>query len=73
MSERTQPKKPTLKLDQPRPPAMTPEFKQAEQAKAEAEAAAVKKPAIPGWMWGVLIAVLVAVAAGIVILRRDSR
>lgn len=72
MSERTPPKKPTLKPDQPRPPAMTPEFKQAEWAKAEA-GAAVKKPAIPGWMWGVLIAVLVAVAAGIVILRPDSR
>ena len=34
------------------------------------ENAASKKPAVPGWMWGVAAVVIVAVAAGIVLLRK---
>ncbi|SDR83303.1 TIR domain-containing protein [Opitutus sp. GAS368] len=66
------PRKPALKPDLPRPPTLPPEFKQAAQAKAAAEAAAKAKPAVPGWMWGVLAAVLVAVGVGVMFLRRPE-
>ena len=64
------PKKPALKSDLPRPPTLPPQFRKAAQVKAEAVvAAAAKKSAIPGWMWGVAAAVLVAGGAGILLLR----
>ena len=68
------PKKPTLKPDLPRPPTLPPQFKQSAQAQATAETstALLKKPAVPGWVWGVAAAVIVAVAVGIVTLRQPN-
>jgi len=68
------PRKPALKPDLPRPPTLPPEFKQAARAKVptEAAAAANPKPAVPGWMWGVLGVVLISVAVGIVLLRQPA-
>jgi len=59
------PRKPVLKSDLPRPPTLPPQFK------AAAEAAAAKsKPGVPGWIWGVIAAVIVAAGAGYVLLRQ---
>ena len=73
------PKKPALKPDLPRPPTLPPDFKLAAQAKAGAGAAAgsgdpvlQKKPVVPGWMWGVAAAVLLAVGVGVVVLRQPE-
>ena len=67
------PKKPALKPDLPRPPTLPPQFKQTTQAQVAAEAAAAKsKPIIPGWMWGVAAAIIVAVGVGLVVTRQPG-
>ena len=66
------PRKPALKADLPRPPTLPPMLKQAALAKATAETPRPKQPAIPGWMWGVLAAVLVIVAVDIFALRKPE-
>jgi TolB-like protein/Tfp pilus assembly protein PilF len=67
-------RKPALKPDQPRPPTLPPQFKQAGRDKAAAEAAAAlaKKPAIPAWMWTVLVGVLLLVGGGAFFLRQPE-
>lgn len=73
------PKKPALKPDLPRPPTLPPDFKLAAQAKAAAGAVTgsgdpvrQKMPVVPGWMWGVAAAVLLAVGVGVVVLRQPT-
>jgi TolB-like protein/Flp pilus assembly protein TadD len=66
------PRKPALKPDQPRPPTLPPEFRQAAQAKAEAAATAAKKSGMPGWIWAVGVALVAAAGAGFVFLRQPQ-
>ncbi len=66
------PRKPALKPDLPRPPTLPPEFKQAASAKAEAAAAAARKPTVPGWMWGVMIVAIGVAVAGMIFLRQPA-
>jgi len=70
------PRKPALKPDLPKPPTLPPMLKQAALARKAAAAAQTpppeKKPAIPGWMWGGLVAVLAVVLIGIFALRKPA-
>ena len=71
------PKKPALKPDLPRPPTLPPEFKRSAQRTEDGEQRtgddrAGRKPVVPGWMWGVAAAVLLAVGVGVVVLRQPA-
>ncbi len=67
------PRKPALRPEQPRPPTLPPGFRQSAQARAVAEEAAAKsKPALPGWMWGVAVAVIAVAVAGMIFLRQPA-
>lgn len=67
------PRKPVMKVEHPRPPTLPPEFKQAARSKAGAGAAPPPKPALPAWAWGVLTAVIAAVAIGMLTLRQPEQ
>lgn len=70
-------RKPALKPDLPRPPTLPPQFKQAAQKTEDRgqrteDGRARHKPAVPGWMWGVAAALIVAVGVGVVVLRQPG-
>jgi len=69
------PKKPTLKPGLPRPPTLPPEFKQAAKARAVAgsgDPALQKKPAIPRWSVGAVVAVVVGVSTALLVTRKPA-
>ena len=69
--------KPALKPDLPRPPTLPPEFRQAarkaeDRGQKTEDSRTGRKSGMPGWIWGVVVAVVVAAGAGVVILRQPE-
>jgi len=66
------PRKPVMKTEHPKPPTLPPDLKQAGRSKTGAGDAPGKKGGLPGWIWGAGVAVVVAVAAGVLLSRKPE-